>query len=408
MSNRILEDNTWTADEILLPQTMGRSYYLKPEQRLQETDAEFADDSALWKEICTLDGRLAERIVKLNDFKLFEWVSRNPGLFHTSNAPYAREEAQSHILSSDPSLALERRPRGDEDPAQFFRDATSDTRAARRLIYAPQGKLSMLHGGVGCVRYSPVERVQGDVVWFMGATSGFAPDPGIPILVSNFQYQKIIDDIRRYGYLACTIVGRTKFIGKDTRDLYSIRTGIPRIYIDVLEITPRQILVDPAMVSVAASFISEFEGTTRIYASYVTFDPGQVGDRHAATRWLQEEYVEKMYKGFLFTDFDQQAPEISDTLFSLNDVLTSPSLAKKITQLREQFGHFDWSLLEEKGINFVDHQENLMVSSVIKGDGNQVSIVTGNESKAIINPAPSLHVGFLEGLLSVFGKFRRV
>jgi hypothetical protein len=408
MSTRILEENTWTADEIFLPQTIGRAYYLKPEQRLQDTDAEFSDDRDLWNEIRTLDARVAERIVKLYNFKLFEWVSRNPGLFHSPDAPYAREEAQSYILGSDPSLALERRRRGDEDPAVFFREATSDTRAARGLIYAPQGKLSMLHGGVGCVRYSPVERVQGDTVWFMGATSGFAPDPGIPVLISNFQYQKIIDDIRQYGYLSCTIVGRTKFIGKDTRDLYSIKSGIPRVYIDILEIIPQSILSNSAMISVAASFISEFEGITRIYASYVTFDPGQVGDRHAATKWLQEEYVEKMYKGFLFTDFDQQAPAISDTLFSLNDVLTSPSLAKKIAQLREQFGHFDWSLLEEKGINFVDHQENLMVSSVIKGNGNQVSIVTGNESKAIINPEPKLRTGFLEQLLSIFGKSRRV
>jgi hypothetical protein len=384
MAERIFEDNTWNTDEIVLPQTIGRSYYLNPEQRLQAPDAEFFEDGELWHEISDLDGRIVGRIVKLTNFKLFEWVSRNPGLFHSTNASFARSEAQFHILSA----GLERRPRGDEDPAQFFRNATADTRAARSLIYTPQGKLTMLQGGVGCVRYSPVERVGGDVVWFMGATSGLAPDPGIPLLVPNIKYQRIIDDIRRYGYIACDIVGTTKFVSKETRDLYSTRYGIPRVYVDVSEIMPRPILRDPAMVSVASSFISEFEGSTRIYATNVKFEPGRAGDRHAATMWLQEEYVKKMYRGFLFTDFDQQAPEIADTLFSLNDVLTSPSLAKKIAQLHEQFGHFDWSILTETGINFIEHQEKLMVKTVIHGDGNQTNIVTGDKSEAVINSAP--------------------
>ena len=39
--------------------------------------------------------------------------------------------------------------------------------------------------------------------------------------------------------------------------------------------------------------------------------------------WLKEEYVEKLYQGRVLTDFDQRAPMFSNSLFTLDQVLSS-------------------------------------------------------------------------------------
>ena len=101
----------------------------------------------------------------------------------------------------------------------------------------------------------------------------------------------------------------------------------------------------PSEVSVAASFFSRFEGEPKIYAAYVTFDPKHPGARVEAAQWMKEEYVEKLCKGRVLTDFDQRAPLFFDTLFSLDQGMTTPSLAAKIGTLSEIYGNFDWTQL---------------------------------------------------------------
>lgn len=236
----------------------------------------------------------------------------------------------------------------------------------------------MLQGGVGCVRLCPVELKRGGIFWFMSATSTDAPDEGIPLLVPDELYQKVIDGVRYDGNVTCDIVGRTKFIPQRFADLYSRTYRIQRLYVDVAEIDN----ISPAEhgeVSVAASFLSEFEGKPKIYASYVTFDPGFKGAQQSSTQWMQEEYIQGLYKGSMLTDFDQQQPELPGTLFGLDQVLTSPDLAGTISSLKKKFGLFDWSMLSSASFTF--HEEkHIAVENVINGNSNRVNITTGQNS----------------------------
>jgi hypothetical protein len=145
---------------------------------------------------------------------------------------------------------------------------------------------------------------------------------------------------------------------------------------------------DYGVVSVAASFVADLDGHPSIYAAYVTFDPGHVGARDSATRWMQDEYVRGFYNGEIITDFDQQAPAFSDTLFSLNEVLTSADLAEAILRLRRLHGYFDWQMLKDRTLNFNQYEEHIRMK--VEANNNSGNMVIGGDNSSnqlVINNA---------------------
>jgi hypothetical protein len=393
MRNRVLEPTNYMDDSsresIILPQTIGRSLSMKPVIGEKRRDRDYYTSETFWHDI--LSERVgAERAVVLHAMRLFEWFPRNPGLFYTNKARSAREIAQYHIRGIDQRVydAFQANADAPPDHATLIRSMTDATGPARRKIYTPYGKMSMLQGGIGCIRLQPVRLEDGERAWFMSATSGVAPDEGIPLLVPDPLYQDVIDHIRGVGFATMTIRGRIRFIPKRFLDLYAAKNRIPRLYVEVEDLADSGPDQEYGLVSVAASFIAEVDGRASIYAAYVTFDPGQVGARDSATKWMQEEYVRGFYEGEVLTDFDQQAPAFSDTLFSLNDVLTSPDLAALILRLKQSYGHFDWEMLENRAINFNQHTENVRMK--VEANNNSGNMVVGGDhshNQLVINNA---------------------
>lgn len=370
MKERIFEkQQDWNVHELLLPHVLGRSLFVYPEQGVVGADKSYKSNAEFWADV--LGEKLsAGRIVTLEQFNLFEWIPRNPGLFHTDRAKYARDEAQHYIRTIERERyvgAIEEFTSAPPDHASAFRTATSSTEKSREVIYTPEGKQSMLEGGIGCIRLLPVEMKTGGIFYFMAATSSSAPDEGIPLLIEQALYIRLIDEIRTLGNVRGELIGQVKFIPRELRDLYSTTYRIPRLYIEVWGFRSSGGQHVQGEVSVAASFLSAYRGYPGIYASYVTFDPGYEGARDGATKWLREEYVEGLYNGELLTDFDQQAPAIAETLFSLDQVLTSPDLAQQIATLRTKYGKFDWSMLENATFSYHTYEEKIMVKNVVTG-----------------------------------------
>jgi hypothetical protein len=385
MSQRVVEDyyHPYLIDDLAQPHTLGRSFYMRPAQRPQIADKEFVSNADFWREV--IDERIgAERNVVLRGFNVFDWVPRNPGLYHTPLAAMARMEAQYYVRSIDPRefkdyLQVDGAP----PDSAAFRAATSADEAARSVIYTPRGKFSMLQGGIGCVRYKPLQLKTGDTGWLMSATSTSAPDEGIPLLVGNNDYFQLSNGLHDAGAVRCDVFGRMRFVAEEFADLYSVLNGIPRLYVEVSEVRPQTEIQQPGQVSVAASFLSQFEGSPKIYASYVTFDPSRRQAQKNAAEWLKEEYVERLYEGSLLTDFDQRAPMFSSALFTLDQILTSPDLAEHIAKLVKLYPDFDWSKLDR--FSYVEHRGDLIVTnSTITGSIiNNASIVQSVEQKAV-------------------------
>lgn len=391
MTRRILEPAPYNGiEEFVLPQLIGRSLLITPSDRTGRRDATYDSAEDFWRDV--LDERLAtERVVTLNAMRVFEWFPRNPGLFHTERGRTARKMAQYHIMGIDRNQHRNYLRDADSPPdhASLIRKITQSDEAARTTIFTPQGKLSMLQGGIGCVRYKSVDRKLGGKAWFMSA-SGLAPDEGIPLLVPDDIYQDLIDRIREDGFAPATLRGRVRFIPEEFRDLYSTKHGIPRLYVDVEEVKDSEEADHGyGIVSVAASFVAEIRGKeAAIYAAYVTFDPGHRGAKTSAIDWMRDEYVRGLYRGEMLTDFDQQSPSFSDTLFSLDDVMTSPDLAAAIHRLRTSYGHFDWSMLERQSINFTIDRRDMRMKVHIGGDAKNVVIGGhGSSNSLVLNEA---------------------
>jgi len=373
-SQRIAEHiDGYLLTDIVVPQTWGRGLYMKPSVLPKAKDREFSDNQSLWRHILEESLR-AERVVRLSSFQIFDWVPRNPGLFHTDKAQWARKEAGRHVMELDHERFAEYLDADGAPPdgADVLRDVTSSEGVSRRLIFTPQGKWSMVQGGVGCVRFKPLNLAAGGVAWLVSATSSGAPDEGIPLLISDADYQDIEDELFERGFATCDIVGKTKFVSEEFADLFSVQSGIPRLYIEVQELTPRPPAEVAGQVSVAASFVSDYEGQPRIYASYVTFDPSIAKAKQEAAEWMREEYVERLYKGRLLTDFDQRAQTFSDSLFTMDQLLVSADLAKQVDELVKLYGYIDWKQLDR--VNYARHTDKLIVNHVTVRDSTNVIV----------------------------------
>ena len=391
-SDKLAEPLTLQAiEQMLLAHQMGRSLRCPTDARKPGPDKEFDHNHEFWEGVLS-DELYQTCYIKLNNFRIFEWVPRNPGLFHTGEASWQREEAFRNIAEIRGERdffiqSLEAMPdhaeRAERD--KLGRRGTMGRRADRITIFNPYGKLSMLQGGVGCVRFKPVhlKNERASEHYILSASSSQNADEGIPIVLTEELYEEIIKEIKKKGYAAFSeIIGEIKYIPKELSDIYSARYGIPRVYLYIDRLGNPIKYSTRGFVSVAASFISEFDGDPGMYATYVTFDPGWQGARNAAARWLREEYVSGLYGGFLVTDFDQIAPDISEMLFSLEMVQTDAEIAKLIAELHEIHGYFEWDMLEKFRLIMRNTEALYMVKQDFRGNQGPVNQAIGKGADA--------------------------
>ncbi|TCA64076.1 hypothetical protein E0H62_33700 [Rhizobium leguminosarum bv. viciae] len=376
----------WQLEHVMLPQTLPRSWYMRTEASAEAPDRVYDNSGAFWADVYDESLRTGKN-VKLDGFRVFEWVPRNPGLYFHPQAKWQRQAAQDnlmHIHEADFD-AYARAADAPADHAEIFRQLTKSDEPGRKLIYTPRGKVLMLEGGLGCIRLKPVEFKQGGTYWWMGATSTLAPDEGIPIALPDHLYRQMIDEIVERGYATADVTASIEFVPDEYTDHFGKYYGIPRLYLKVQEVQRSSYAGGYGLVSVAASFVSDFEGDPGIYATYVTFEPSTKGARRSAATWLEEEYVKGLHRGHILTDFDQQSPAFGNRLFGLDDILASPDLADQILKLKKHYGRFDWSMLEKMSFSFVRNEADVMVKIKNTGSMSGFAVVTGDNARADIS-----------------------
>lgn len=297
----------WSFGSLLTPHFGNLAYWLALQpQPVGGPIRDYADDETLWRDL--LRGPLGEfGRITLHRFRLFDYVPRAPGLFHQPNARYAREEAFQYL---DDRLG--------DAPAQVDAAAVRDY----RTVFAPQGKQSMLEGGIGCVHLRPI-LVDGQIFQLMSATSSDEAHRGIPVAVGEADYLKLNERIGVDGAVVCDLQGQFVGVPRDLVELFGDSRGCPRLYlrVDHLEICEHLPPPEHPQVSVAVSFTSDFERRNGIYASYVTFTPGDNPTFERALSWLNDVYVEGGYQGKIITDFDQSRSWFDGAALSLGAVM---------------------------------------------------------------------------------------
>jgi hypothetical protein len=116
--------------------------------------------------------------VVLKQFQVLDWFPRAPGLYHTHNAKWARDEAFHHLHHGFREAPI-------RDHAQI---KSKKKRAPDyTVVFTPQGKMSMLEGGIGSIRLKPIN-VFGEPHWLMTASSDGITHTGVPLAIPRRLY----------------------------------------------------------------------------------------------------------------------------------------------------------------------------------------------------------------------------
>ena len=262
-------------------------------------------DEQFWQSV--LEQRLtAGMTVTLDRFHLLDWFPRAPGLYHTRDARSAREEAIARY-----------RHRG-------FKGAKSSLQAEGRddytVILTPEGKLSMLQGGVGCIRLKPLT-IAGHPHWLMAASATGVAHAGVPLAVPFTLYRGLLAELRDKGSVCARIHGELDFVPDLFSALFDRSVMVPRLYLRVTDLEVCEPTVVQPESTIAVSFVSEFEGRPNIYVTYVTFRPDVAGSFEEAVAWMKREYVEGEYGGRIITDFDQTRTIFPEARLALSKVM---------------------------------------------------------------------------------------
>jgi hypothetical protein len=207
------------------------------------------------------------RRVELRQFHLTEWVPLQPGRHLTPYASNARRRARMHMEFTTSS------PLGQH--------------------YLPLGKTSMLESGIGCARFRSVE-LDGQPYHLLGASFSGNCDEGIPIFLTERDYEQMAWEIRDLGVVIASVSARAELLPT----VLLGRGPSPTAYclkVDSIEIDRHPARAIPT----AAVFIS-FQGARQReddaqswLTSYCHFTPGRRSDTmHGAVDWLRT-YVDK-------------------------------------------------------------------------------------------------------------------
>jgi TIR domain-containing protein len=203
------------------------------------------------------------------------------------------------------------------------------TRVGRRrssddhtVVFTPDGKESMLVGGIGCIRLKPIS-IGDEPHWLMTATSDGVVHTGVPIAVPMNIYAQLVPELQKAGAAWAVVRGELKFVDNTFVRLFDRSVQVPKLYLRVTDLQPCEPMSTAHFLeaSVAVSFLSKFEGRPKVYTTYVTFEPNVPGSFDDALTWMKEEYVEGEYKGRIITDFDQTQTIFEDARLALSSVM---------------------------------------------------------------------------------------
>jgi hypothetical protein len=291
----------------------GTIEYLLPPQPGDSPQPErlsYRGNEDVWRDIIEQRVSAGQEIV-LQRFQVMDWFPRAPGLYHTRSAERAREEAYRHL---HPRLMDS--PVRDHAPQVGKRRSLSGYTA----VFTPAGKLSMLQGGIGCIRLKPI-RISGRFHWLIAATSDGIVHAGLPIAVPQAIYGRLISQLQEVGAVCAVIFGELDFLDDPFSRLFDTYERVPRLYLRVTELHPCELPVEKLEASVAVSFVSNYEGRPKVYTTYVIFKPNIKGSFDEAVSWMKNDYVEGEYCGRIITDFDQTRTIFSEARLALSSVM---------------------------------------------------------------------------------------
>jgi hypothetical protein len=250
-------------------------------------DLRFTENEHFWTDVLG-EASVQMKWIELMDFALSDWFPRSPGLYHDPHARWEREVAERHITEKD---------------------------GVR--IYAPMGKIHMIHGGIGSVRFKPIQ-IEGRLCQLCTASSDRLCHTGVPLAIPIDLLNRVEFDYRRRYRL----LGEMRFLPDFLEQYFYHLERLPQIYVLVeeLEATGKaktDIEITPMVFFQAQLGPDETDG--RDYVTYVTAPSTDKRGLDQAADWIA--WYVSHYNGRIVSNYDQQQPAFRDAPFSLQNVM---------------------------------------------------------------------------------------
>ena len=278
----------------ILEYLMNANLKACPLPSTQGADVAVSSNQDFWDLVIAKGRRISLNWIKLDGFSILDWFPRSPGMYYTCSAHKAREEARNHLR------ALE-----------------------NCLVYEPQGKIHMINGGLGSLRFKHA-RILNEDCWLCTATSDSYCHTGVPLAIPsdlfdnwNFDYENIFE-----------ITGQIRFVSDLLEPYYSHMSGIPQFYIHVERINRLDRHSNfPCLISPFVFFSTHGDK----YATFVNCSIKEDSQISEAANWILD-YVER-YSGKVLTNFDQQQPLFNDAPFALEKLMNGQIIINDVSML---------------------------------------------------------------------------
>jgi len=269
-------------------------------------DLEFSNNYEFWNYVFENSNRTRMQNITLNNFRISTWYPRVPGVAHTTDGTRLRAEARRFLISRN-----------------------------SEVFFNPTGKSRMVQGGIGSVKFQPIE-LQGEDFWLCTATSDSLCHTGIPIFIPNSIYNNI--DISMYNdYI---IRGRTKFLPKIIEYNFKHYTKIPKLYIHVESITRSNSrnYYDPINITPVVYFKSnDLDYVSEDLVTFVKCEELPNLETERIFDWFLN--YTRMYDGQIITNFDEQCPLFDNAPFSLQRLMSEQITIGEVKTMIIQSSH---------------------------------------------------------------------
>lgn len=348
--------------------------HLQDSERNDQNDIVFRDNASFWNEV-RLNNLYINQYVKFENVSASEWIPQSPGLFHTREAFHSRMNAEHFMVRQE----------------DMFRHLMSENRNIKEVTptdgdlsyqilneLRPNGKASMIRGGIGCVRLEP-KILKNQEVIILSITSTNAIHEGVPLICESGLHQKIIHFLKEPGNHKFSVVGKVVVMPKEVR-LVNYGDSIPRYCIWAEKITHIEESNNKDLeLTVSISFLNNYN---EILYSFVSLEEKNTSQFNWGINWLKEYAINySSSTPTIVGDFDEITTHFSDSkvLFPIKDIAKGKYNKEELRFFQNLIGE-DFNIMSVENTEFKDIEQ----LQYVKGDNS--GSLTQNQQKNLSQP----------------------